>query len=102
MDELLSQLAAFIFKRIEGRLWRIKRMLKFDRTYSIMAAVRFLNGTLNNDDINILGIPVENSGSPEGAIRWMKNGLGDDHIDAINRDLSRTPKGWGKRNKVQK
>lgn len=102
MDELLSKIAEAIFKRIEGRMWKIKRLCKFDKNYAIMAAVRFLNGELNNDDVGILGLPIENSGSREGVQRWLKNGLGDAHIEAINRDLSRSGKSWVKRYKAQK
>lgn len=88
MKTIQCHLEEAIFKRIQERMWKNLNAKKFNRDYAKLAAQRFLDGTLNHDDVNVLGMPLENSGSTEGALRWLATGVGDKHMAAINSALS--------------
>ena len=84
MSTIQAKLVEAIFNRIKGRMWKKLSPHVFNAFYAKEAAVRFLEGNLNHNDIYVLGLPQENAGSEMGARRWLISGLGDKHISQID------------------
>lgn len=89
METILSKLEAAIFRRIQSRLWKGIDRLKYNRYYASEAAKRFLSGALNEDDRKVLGLPEENAGCELAVLRWIKFGLGDNHLATIDAAVGR-------------
>ena len=89
MKTILSRLQEAISDRIEARMWKKLDRNQYNSYYARLAADRFLAGTLTEEDIKVLGLPKENSGSETGALRWLINGLSDSHVAKIDREVSR-------------
>lgn len=82
--DLSKKLFDFLSARLEMRRWKGYSPAKYGDYFISTAARAFIDGRCSREQIDVLGLPMEMSGSTDKILRWISTGLSDSHRNSIN------------------